>query len=60
MSTKDVIERWRTGRRWYWHRQSANGRIVAQSGGFLTSWGCLRNARRENPDLVVDRATLRG
>ena len=55
---QDAVVRWRSGLRWYWHRQAQNGRIVAQSGPFMTSWGALRNARRRNPDL--DEFPIRG
>lgn len=48
--SNDVVERWKTGRRWYWHRKAGNGQIVSNAGPFSTSWGCLRNARRRNPD----------
>ena len=49
----DHVERWRKGPRYYWHRKAAHGRIVSQGGPYWTSWGALRGARRENPDLEV-------
>jgi hypothetical protein len=51
--TRDTVERWRSGRRWYWHRKAGNGQVVSNAGPFMTSWGCLRNVRRRNPDLTA-------
>ena len=49
----DTVERWRTGRKFFWHRKAANGKIVSQAGPFMTGWGALRNARKVNHDLEV-------
>lgn len=49
----DHVDRWRKGVSYYWHRKAANGRIVSNAGPFRTSWGCLRNARKQNPDLSI-------
>lgn len=43
--------------RWFFHKRSANGRIVSPSQGYATASGARRAARREHPGIPV--VTLR-